>query len=140
MERRRRYLHGVAARALHIHEVRVGALHKALQLVAASLLLLGGVEEVFEKGHGVERKGCGGGDVEEEKMGRRWAGQGSAWLVGRLEGWGGEGGARRASERVWRGALAAPYGGDPDDKNRLVRAMEAYLGAMHGDFEFHAGA
>lgn len=35
-----------ATRALDIHEERVGVLHKSLELVAASLLLGGGVEKV----------------------------------------------------------------------------------------------
>ena len=35
-----------AARALDVHEERVGVLHKSLELVAASLLLGGGVEKV----------------------------------------------------------------------------------------------
>ena len=36
-------------RALHVHEVGVGRLHKTLELVAALLVLSGGVEEVDGK-------------------------------------------------------------------------------------------
>ena len=37
---------GEATRALDVHEERVGVLHKSLELVAASLLLGGGVKKV----------------------------------------------------------------------------------------------
>lgn len=37
---------GEAARALDVHEERVGVLHKSLEFVAASLLLGGGVKKV----------------------------------------------------------------------------------------------
>ncbi|SNX83258.1 uncharacterized protein MEPE_01965 [Melanopsichium pennsylvanicum] len=37
---------GEATRALDVHEERVGVLHKSLELVAASLLLSGGVKKV----------------------------------------------------------------------------------------------
>lgn len=42
----------VASWALHVHEVGVGALHQALLLVLALLLLRGGVQEVLGQRHG----------------------------------------------------------------------------------------
>ena len=41
----------VASRALHVHEVGVGALHQALLLVLPLLLFRGQVQEILRKGH-----------------------------------------------------------------------------------------
>ena len=74
--------------------------------MAASLLLLGGVEQVFEEGHcGRERLRAAAGHGKE-KIGRGWAGRGSGWLVGRLEGVGKAKGRVVAGGRGGLGAAA----------------------------------
>ena len=42
-------LHASATHALHVHEVAVGALYKALKLVLSGLLVLGGVQEITDR-------------------------------------------------------------------------------------------
>jgi hypothetical protein len=49
--------HALAARAAHVHEVRVGALHEATALVAHALRAHGGVAEIsVKKTHGDRRR------------------------------------------------------------------------------------
>lgn len=69
---------GEATRALDVHEERVGVLHKSLELVAASLLLGGGVKKV--DGESLSRvKHQGGNGRKVSKLSTQ--GTGKAWRL-----------------------------------------------------------
>ena len=58
-------------RALHVHEVGVGALHQALLLVLPLLLFRGRVQEVLRELRGADRHGQGGGGPGRQRQQRQ---------------------------------------------------------------------